>query len=117
MSTNRLIDILTFARVTTSAPVIPGIDPDAAAEVIRALHGMNKKLNYQIDSLGNAYRQAAYTQVVAEMVIPITPHLFGRITRQLGLSSKRMADGYHILWNSSQISILANYYHIILEAA
>ena len=116
MSTNRLVDILTFAKVTTAAPVIPGIDPELAVELVIALDRMNDNLEYHVDAKGVAYRQAPYMDVIANMATPISPNLFGRIARQLGLSSKRMAGGYHVLWNKDQLHILANYYLMELEA-
>jgi len=117
MSTNRLIDILTFARVTTSAPVIPGIEPELAVELIIALDHLTDNLSYHVDAKGVSYRQASYIDVIANMATPISPNLFGRIARQLGLTSKRMAGGYHVLWNKDQLSILADFYLMELEAA
>lgn len=113
---NRLIDLKTFAEVASAAPVLPGLDPETAEDVISAIQNLNVVMEWHTDALGRQYRQAPYALIVTEMESPIEPALLGRIARQLGLYSKRFADGYHLFWNEEQLKILAAYYSLIPEA-
>lgn len=108
---SHLLDPQTYAQVIANSPDIQAEDLDLARRCVQVLRSFTtdfKTIQTFEISLADFTRNTFNTDPEQ----PASPKNVGRILRDLGITKLRRRDGYHVLWTSRQVSILASFFAV-----
>lgn len=111
----RFLDVETYKKVSASAPVTRGIPDEAIRQILVVLGALSVQGNTSQAMDGKTYFIASIKKVSAQLGGDEAGFSWlrtGRLLSEMGLNKVRYGDGFRVVWNTEQLSILKKYFRM-----